>query len=357
MADSTLSSGDSARPHVIRCAECHELVPADRVRHREERVKVAARPRPGRWRAGGPPIFQPAPQRPRLGPGLRPAMQAAPPPRGSYAVERIPVCENCLRRQRMGLYAICGIAAICVFVAAALYSREPPPNGQQVALLTPPVAPNPTPPPTAPPKLQAPAVAAPATPPAADEADDARPIWQPIWEATTNLLSSLSAPQAPDATPAPQDTPPVIASASPTAPATPTTEPTPPAEATGSVAAPPTDVAAADSAAPPVWATKPARKVAKVAPRRAMPGTNAVALRTNGYAALGQGRYGEAMSLLQQATMMGDAYAPMYIGQLYEKGMGVPRDVGQASYWYGIAINRGNGTALVAFNRMRMNPY
>jgi TPR repeat protein len=82
-----------------------------------------------------------------------------------------------------------------------------------------------------------------------------------------------------------------------------------------------------------------------------------VALRNNGYAALGQGRYGEALALLQQATLMGDAYAPMYIGQLFEKGMGVPRDVGQASYWYGIAISRGNGTALVAFNRMRMNPY
>jgi TPR repeat protein len=47
----------------------------------------------------------------------------------------------------------------------------------------------------------------------------------------------------------------------------------------------------------------------------------------------------------------------MYIGQIFENGIGVPRDVGQASYWYGIAINRGNGAALMAFNRMRINPY
>lgn len=61
--------------------------------------------------------------------------------------------------------------------------------------------------------------------------------------------------------------------------------------------------------------------------------------------------------MLQEATLMGDAYAPMYIGQLFENGIGVARDVGQASYWYGIAINRGNAAALTAFNRMRVNPY
>jgi TPR repeat protein len=81
------------------------------------------------------------------------------------------------------------------------------------------------------------------------------------------------------------------------------------------------------------------------------------AIRNDGYAALQERRYRDALSLLQQATMMGDSYAPMYIGQIFENGFGVPRDVGQASYWYGIAINRGNGAALAAFNRMRVNPY
>jgi TPR repeat protein len=80
-------------------------------------------------------------------------------------------------------------------------------------------------------------------------------------------------------------------------------------------------------------------------------------LRSDGYAELIRRRYAQALSLLEQATMMGDPYAPMYIGQLFESGTGVPRDVGQASYWYGIAINRGNAEALAAFNRLRMRPY
>jgi TPR repeat protein len=91
--------------------------------------------------------------------------------------------------------------------------------------------------------------------------------------------------------------------------------------------------------------------------RRDVPSANAVALRNDGYAALQQRHYREALTMLQRATMMGDAYAPMYIGQIFESGIGVPRDVGQASYWYGLAIDRGNGAALAAFNRMRISPY
>jgi len=105
---------------------------------------------------------------------------------------------------------------------------------------------------------------------------------------------------------------------------------------------------------------KAARKLAKTTPptRRDAPTTaNALTMRNDGYTALRERRYRDALALLQQATMMGDPYAPMYIGQIFENGIGVPRDVGQASYWYGIAINRGNGAALMAFNRMRINPY
>jgi TPR repeat protein len=117
-------------------------------------------------------------------------------------------------------------------------------------------------------------------------------------------------------------------------------------------------VAEAAPAAPsPVW--QPERKAAQrkvPAPRRPV-ASNALALRNTGYAELLQRRYPQAFSLLQQATVMGDAYAPMYIGQLFANGLGVPRDIGQASYWYGIAINRGNAAALSAFNRLRLNPY
>jgi TPR repeat protein len=80
-------------------------------------------------------------------------------------------------------------------------------------------------------------------------------------------------------------------------------------------------------------------------------------LRAIGYSALQNRRYAEAFWQLQQATILGDAYAPMYIGQMFEYGLGVARDPGQASYWYGIAVNRGNAAALAAFRRLRENPY
>jgi hypothetical protein len=133
-----------------------------------------------------------------------------------------------------------------------------------------------------------------------------------------------------------------------------------PSDTAAQASAPSTADAAPTPAEPPVWQSehKPPRKVAKAAPKpRTEPSATAVSLRNSGYAALSQRRYGEALTMLQRATMMGDAYAPMYIGQLFEGGVGVPRDVGQASYWYGIAINRGNAAALAAFNRMRINPY
>ena len=108
---------------------------------------------------------------------------------------------------------------------------------------------------------------------------------------------------------------------------------------------------------PPIW--KPERKAEMrrpTEPRHDAP-SNVLALRNDGYDQLLQRRYSAAISLLQQASAMGDAYAPMYIGQIFESGLGVARDVGQASYWYGIAINRGNAAALAALNRLRMNPY
>jgi len=325
VADSALSSGDSATTHLIRCAECHELVPADRVRHREERVKVASRPAaPGDWRSGGPPIFRPPPHETHVVPGTRPGMSTEPLPHNAYAIERIPVCIDCLRRQRMGLYGVCGVAVACLLAAAVLYShQEGPPSTQEVALQAPSASPS------------APATAMPeATPSSAAESTGPPPIW-------AKAASSPTTASAPPPASAAQ------AAASDTAPRT---------------SAPATATAEAAPAEPPVWKTdrnRSSRKVAKATPptQRAVPSPNALALRKNGYAALEQRHYGEALTLLQQATTMGDAYAPLYLGQIFENGIGVPRDVGQASYWYGIAIDRGNAVALSAFNRMRVSPY
>jgi localization factor PodJL len=337
--DSTLSpsTGEPATTHVIRCAECHELVPADRVRHREERVKAAARPAPGRWRSGGPPIFQPTAHGPRVASGARPP---APSPHSAYAIERIPVCVDCLRRQRMGLYGVCGIAAACLVAAIFLYTRQAgAPSRQDVALQTPVASREPTP------------VKPPAAPPAAEKSTEPLPVWA---KAATPLQPPVVTPPPTPHSPAAAPSTPVSDTPASPAPEAATAQSAPPD-------ASPTETAAA-SPEPPIWQSdrEPApRKVAKATPpaRHARPAANALALRNSGYAALAQRHYREALTLLQQATMMGDAYAPMYIGQIFESGIGVPRDVGQASYWYGIAIDRGNSVALTAFNRMRASPY
>ena len=379
MADSMASPGDPAGLHVIRCAECHALVPADRVRHREESVHAGS-PAPGRWRAGGPPIFRVHTQSPRFMDTSGAEMQYAPAPRNDPAIERIPVCVDCLRRQRMGLYGICGIAAACCAVAVALYRGEvAPTHDQPAALATSTDSPSLTSHATATPTPVSPAIAPAAPEPAKNETGDSSPIWRPILDAAASLFAtaSVGSPTTPEPTPTPQaisemaPPPAAAASAPPTAtrmgPIA-TAEPTP-SEGTAAVpdsnpagAASNTDVAEAGPAAPPIWTTerKPPRKPAKATPpvrRDAPAAANVVAMRNDGYAALQERRYREALILLQHATMMGDPYAPMYIGQIFEKGIGVARDVGQASYWYGIAIDRGNGAALAAFNRMRVNPY
>jgi hypothetical protein len=201
VAEGTISPGDSASPPV-RCAECHELVLADRVRHREEHIKVVSAPRPGRWRAGGPPIFRPSKHSQRFAPGLRCSGQSTPPPRNAYAIERVPVCVDCLRRQRIGLYGVCSIAAACLAVALAFYwGEDGPPSTQQVALPALAGAPKAASG-TAATSTPAPAVAAASTapPPAGDETSGSLPIWRPIRDAAANLLASL--PAIPSSTPA-----------------------------------------------------------------------------------------------------------------------------------------------------------
>ena len=371
MADGMSPPGDSAGLHVIRCTECLQLVPADRVRHREERTEATPASAPGRWRAGGPPIFRPTTRSQGFAHNSTSRAQAATSPCTDDAIARVPICVDCLRRQRMGLYGVCGIVAVCFAVAVALYSHEQTaPRTQPVTLAT-----------DAPGRPATPAsTAVPNSAGAFDEdvASAIGPMWQPISDAAAKLFASTSATSAPasepeteaEAVPAPEKAPPIAASpAKPDTPASPpAAEPAPAqetAESVPSAAAPAADVteaASATSSEPPIWATerKPSRKLAKATlpVRRDEPAAaNGLAMRNDGYAALQERRYRDALALLQQATMMGDPYAPMYIGQIFENGTGVPRDVGQASYWYGIAINRGNGAALAAFNRMRVNPY
>jgi hypothetical protein len=243
-----------------------------------------------------------------LGPGRRGAPNR---------VERIPICVDCLRRQRLGLFGVCGVAVACLIAALFVYSRNENPSGAQLAQL--------------PPRHDAAAAPAPTTP-----------------EPSSLFVSApvAPAPARTDAAPAPSP----VAASIPAPPLPPAATP---------------DVARANSAsytepgatAPPVWGPdhKPAPRKPPAPRHPAL--SSVLALRNNGYNQLLQRRYAEAISLFQQATAMGDAYAPMYIGQIFENGLGVARSVGQASYWYGVAINRGNAAALAAFNRLRLNPY
>jgi TPR repeat protein len=69
------------------------------------------------------------------------------------------------------------------------------------------------------------------------------------------------------------------------------------------------------------------------------PTPNVLELRNSGYTALVNHQYAQAIALFSDATNLGDSYAPMYLAYLYENGLGVPRDLAQASRWYSVAIN------------------
>lgn len=306
MAETAIRSATWDGAATIRCAECGAQVPAERGRFREERVKVARAATT--WRSAGNRAVQ-APAHPYRGKA-----------RYAYEVERVPICLNCLRRQRASVVGLCGFAVLCVGAALFVYSGDE-------------------------------------TPPAA-VAVSAPPALSPI-AASPGAGSIASVPSAQPA-------------------AKPITLPSPsrstvPSPATGEASSPPdatTNAPVTASAALPIWeADQPPpiwqqeehkslpRKAAPVARHPAPPPRGIQALRASGYAALQNRSYAAAYWQLQQATMMGDAYAPMYIGQMFEYGLGVSRDPGQASYWYGIAVNRGNAAALAAFHRLRANPY
>ncbi len=61
-----------------------------------------------------------------------------------------------------------------------------------------------------------------------------------------------------------------------------------------------------------------------------------------------QGRFAEALHGWQQAADSGDARAALYVGVLYDTGLGVPQDPAQALAWYRRAAEA--GSAAGAFN-------
>lgn len=300
-------AGPDSAP-MIRCADCRALAPASSMRFREERVKVKRMP--FAWPAAYPQLDR------------RPA-NADRNNGFAYRVERVPICADCRRRQGSSLLGALAIAGLSVAAAIFVYSHNDLSDsavGSAVAMLAP---------------------------------------------ATTTAAPSASAGQAPASLGAQR---PPATTATPEAGASDRDTPTPPpATATAAAAWPPKaeDAESSSHAAAPAVATGspiwvPDHKLAREAAtgrRRAPPASTAVSLRTSGLSALQSGSYAQAFWQLQQATLMGDAYAPLYLGQMYARGLGVVRDPGSASYWYGIAINRGNAAALVAFRQLQLDPY
>ena len=86
------------------------------------------------------------------------------------------------------------------------------------------------------------------------------------------------------------------------------------------------------------------------------PPTDIMKLRNDGYSNLLARQYGSALSLFRQASDLGDAYAPMYIGYLYENGLGVRRNASSALGWYRTAQSRGNAQATTAIARLSRGP-
>lgn len=67
------------------------------------------------------------------------------------------------------------------------------------------------------------------------------------------------------------------------------------------------------------------------------------------FGAFQRGRYLTAFQLALPRANAGDPAAQTLIAELYEKGLGVPRDVREATAWYGIAAKNGNIEAQFAY--------
>jgi localization factor PodJL len=240
------------------------------------------------------------------------------------------------------LFGVSGVAAACLIAALIVYSRDETPSEAQLAQLQP--------------QHGAATALVPAAPEASSLLMGAPAPSAPMLASAPSEAAPAASPAVPQATTATPSPPLVLPPVPPSSVAASIPTPAPPAATFGPAEAHSASYADAGPAAP-AWEPdhKPAPRKPPTPRHPAL--SNVLALRNDGYDQLLRRRYAEAISLFQQATAMGDAYAPMYIGQIFEYGLGVARNVGQASFWYGVAINRGNAAALSAFNRMRMNPY
>jgi serine/threonine protein kinase len=73
-----------------------------------------------------------------------------------------------------------------------------------------------------------------------------------------------------------------------------------------------------------------------------------------GYAAWQARNYTEAMRLFRRGSDLGDEHCMTYIGQMYERGLGVPRDYTEAQSWYQRTADRGDSWGLYRIGLLHM---
>ena len=68
-----------------------------------------------------------------------------------------------------------------------------------------------------------------------------------------------------------------------------------------------------------------------------------------------RGEFNKAVVLLRPAAEQGDAQAQTYMGLLYERGKGVPRDYAESVKWYRLAAEQGKADAQYYLGNMYRN--
>jgi uncharacterized protein len=63
------------------------------------------------------------------------------------------------------------------------------------------------------------------------------------------------------------------------------------------------------------------------------------------FAAYGRGDFQETVRLLRPLAEQGDAGAPLFLGIMYDEGLGVPQNYAEAAKWYRLAAERGHALA------------
>ncbi|MGV6853126.1 MAG: caspase family protein [bacterium] len=85
-----------------------------------------------------------------------------------------------------------------------------------------------------------------------------------------------------------------------------------------------------------------------LAPRRAIKtSAHQCALRGGEYVAYDRANYATALKIWLPAAQQGDAEAQVYVGEIYEDGMGSQPDFSRASNWYQKAAAQGNSRAMI----------